>query len=149
MPQFEITSYLSQAFWMLISFGCLFFMVSLVIFPALNDIFAKRRRRIDDTLAKAARLNEQAEKLMHDYDAFMADATRIKNEQVRAAYADITRAGTAAEAEHDRQLRGLIQEAETKIEASKNRLEAESDKIAAVVANRLADKFFHAKGNQV
>lgn len=148
MPQFELTSYLSQAFWMLLSFGCLFFMVSSVIFPALDDIFAKRRRRIDGTLAKAARLNEQAEKLMRDYDAFMAEATQEKNKRVRAAYADITHAGAAAEAENDRRLRELIQATERQIESSQNRLDAESDKIAAAVAERLADRFFHAKGGQ-
>lgn len=145
MPQFELTFYLSQAFWMLISFGGLFFVVSAVIFPALNEAFSKRRMRIDGTLEKAARLNERAEKLMHEYDIFMADATRVKNETVRQAYAKITRENAEVEAQNDQKLRALIQQTETQIEVTKNHLDKRSDEIAAEIATKLAYKFFHPK----
>ena len=101
--------------------------------------------RIDGTLEKAAGLNERAEKLMHEYDVFMADATREKNETVRRAYAKITRENAEVEAQNDQKLRALIQQTETQIEATKQHLDKRSDEIAGEIATRLAHKFFHPK----
>lgn len=58
MPQFELVSYLSQAFWMLVSFGFLYLLVDYVLFPMIEDVMDERKRVIAENLAAAEKANK-------------------------------------------------------------------------------------------
>ncbi|MDR2902732.1 MAG: hypothetical protein LBU87_06495 [Lactobacillales bacterium] len=142
MPQFEITPYLSQAFWMLVSFGWLYFFMAGVVFPALGSVFARRRELIDGALEKAAATNSKAEELMASYEDFIATAEREKADIVQKAYDEIQRAAEETEAQNDQNLHLKIQKSEGKIKKIKEELAQHSDEIAAQIALRFVDKFY-------
>ena len=63
MPQFDLSNYTSQIFWMLISFGILFLWITYFIFPLFHTIFDARTLIIKKHLSQAEKINKKAEKL--------------------------------------------------------------------------------------
>ena len=66
MPQFNVSNYTGQIFWMLISFGILFLWVKYFIFPLFHTIFNTRTLVIQKHLNQAEKINKKAEKLAED-----------------------------------------------------------------------------------
>lgn len=60
MPQFDISSFTSQLFWLGLIFSVLYFVVSKVIVPKAEQILSSRDKWIDDNLELAKKYNEQA-----------------------------------------------------------------------------------------
>lgn len=70
MPQFDISSFTSQLFWLGLVFSVLYFIVSKVIVPKAEQILSSRDKWIDDNLELAKKYNEQARLLeMSNKDA--------------------------------------------------------------------------------
>lgn len=140
MPQFDITPYLSQAFWMLISFGFMYLLVSYLIMPMLDDVFNRRDTLIKNDLEAAERINKQAEALIKEYDEFMLSADQQKATLLKNAYEDLNKTSVKVEGEHDKKVRGKIKKTEQELAYLREKLYAEADQIAEVVAQKLAKK---------
>ena len=140
MPQFDVAPYLSQAFWMLISFGFMYLLVSYLIMPMLEDVFEKRDTLIKTDLEAAERLNKQAETLIKEYDEFMLSADQQKATMLKTAYEDLNRTSVKIEGEHDKKIRQKIKTTEKELQHLRERLHAQSEQIAEVVAQKLVDK---------
>ena len=140
MPQFDVAPYLSQAFWMLISFGFMYLLVSYLIMPMLEDVFEKRDTLIKTDLEVAERLNKQAETLIKEYDEFMLSADQQKAAMLKTAYEDLNKTSVKIEGEHDKKIRQKIKTTEKELQRLRERLHAQSDQIAEVVAQKLVDK---------
>ena len=63
MPQFNTAFWVSQIFWLLVSFGGLYLGVSLIVFPLFKKIFTKRAQQIDVPLEKAEEILQEVQKL--------------------------------------------------------------------------------------
>lgn len=140
MPQFDLAPYLSQAFWMLISFGIMYLLVSYLIMPMLDDVFEERDRLIQTNLEAAERINKQAELLIKEYDEFMLSADQRKAAMLKAVYEDMNRTTSKIEGEHDKLVRKQIRKTEDELERLRTQLHAQSDNIATLVADKLAKK---------
>ena len=140
MPQFDLAPYLSQAFWMLISFGIMYLLVSYLIMPMLDDVFEERDRLIQTNLEAAERINKQAELLIKEYDEFMLSADQRKAAMLKAVYEDMNRTTSKIEGEHDKLVRKQIRKTEDDLERLRTQLHAQSENIATLVADKLAKK---------
>ena len=148
MPQFDVAPYLSQAFWMLISFGFMYLLVSYLIMPMLEDVFEKRDTLIKTDLEVAERLNKQAETLIKEYDEFMLSADQQKAAMLKTAYEDLNKTSVKIEGEHDKKIRQKIKTTEKELQRLRERLHAQSDQIAEVVAQKLVDKLDAAEAKR-
>lgn len=146
MPQFELVYYLSQAFWMLISFGVLYLIVAYFIFPSLNEIFINRENQIEKDLSAAEKINERADTLMKEYKAIMFAAEQTKAEMINATYQDIQKLSTHIEAENNAVLRDRILETEQKIKNEKIEIEKQSQVLADRVAEQLTNRICSLSG---
>ncbi len=140
MPQFDVTPYLSQAFWMLISFTFMYLLVSYLIMPMLEDVFERRDTLIKNDLEAAERINKQAELLIKEYDEFMLSADQQKAALLKNAYENINKTSVKVEGEHDKKIRQKIQKTEQELAKLREKLHADADQIAEVVAQKLAEK---------
>ncbi len=61
MPQFEIALWPGQIFWLAITFGFLYLMMSLVFVPRIRSAVDARHERIGGDMAEARRLRDEAE----------------------------------------------------------------------------------------
>ncbi|MGN1063025.1 MAG: hypothetical protein ACI4QM_01725 [Alphaproteobacteria bacterium] len=142
MPQFDLTPYLSQAFWMLISFGFMYLLVSFLIFPMIEDVLSERDSLIKTNLEAAERINKSAEKLIKDYDEFMLSAEQQKASMLKDAYEQMHRTSSEIENAQDKKARAKIHQMERQLQALRDKLSEQSDDIAEQVADRLAQKFY-------
>ncbi len=145
MPQFDITSYLSQSFWMLVSFGGLFLVVALAIFPAWEDTLEKRQRIMKKNLKEAADVNARADELMRDYKERMFSVEQEKNKRVKDRWEEIQKEALRAEEVQDKLLREKIQTNERQAAEKQEAINAGSEALAEKIARQLADKLLPLK----
>ncbi len=68
MPQLEPSSYISQIFWLTITFLGLWFVMSWWIIPRIAEIIDERRQKIESYLQKAENINKQALSALERYN---------------------------------------------------------------------------------
>lgn len=110
MPQLDLSTYASQAFWMVLCFSLLWILLSIFITPKIADVLEQRKRKIDDYIRKAEKLNQQAKASLEKYEqtlneakakaaadiaanqkesaAFLAEEERLLNERLNKQIAD-------------------------------------------------------------
>lgn len=110
MPQLDLSTYASQAFWMVLCFSLLWLLLSIFITPKIADVLEQRKRKIDDYIRKAEKLNQQAKASLEKYEqtlnaakakaaadiaanqkesaAFLAEEGRLLNERLNKQIAD-------------------------------------------------------------
>ena len=110
MPQLDLSTYTSQAFWMVLCFSLLWLLLSIFITPKIADVLEQRKRKIDDYIRKAEKLNQQAKASLEKYEqtlneakakaaadiaanqkesaAFLAEEERLLNERLNKQIAD-------------------------------------------------------------
>jgi F-type H+-transporting ATPase subunit b len=63
MPQFDISSFSSQLFWLVMVFGVMYFVISRFIVPKAESILTARNRYITENITYAEDYKKEAEKL--------------------------------------------------------------------------------------
>ncbi|WP_341787293.1 ATP F0F1 synthase subunit B' [Rickettsia endosymbiont of Cantharis rufa] len=86
MPQFDIATYYSQIFWLIITFGLLYIFVYKFITPKAEEIFNNRQTNIQDNITQADTLTLETEKLNKYYNEEVektnVEIDRIKKEKI-------------------------------------------------------------------
>lgn len=102
LPQFVFGYWPGMIFWLLLSFGVLYFVLSRSLLPRIGTVIEDRRDKIEDDLDEANRLNRQAADAERAYNRALADAraqAQAIAAEVRAEVdAEIKRESAAAEA---------------------------------------------------
>ncbi len=140
MPQFELTYYLSQAFWMILSFGFLYLMMAHLICPMLEDVLSERKRLIQKELDEAESLQKQADNLMQRHQVFVMTTEQDKSRRIQEAFRDMRQKAITAERRNDRTLQRRIQKAEEKLSQNKLSLEKEYQKEVVQLADDLTSR---------
>jgi F-type H+-transporting ATPase subunit b len=140
MPQLDFTTWVPQLFWLAIIFFVLFLLMKGVALPQVGAAIDARRNRLDEDLARAARLKSEAEAIIAAYEAALAEARA----QAQATIRETTERLEAAAAERQRTLAAALAErtaaAERDIAAAKARALEQINTVAADVAGSLAAK---------
>lgn len=146
MPQIEqVNTFLSQIFWLVVSFAVLFAVVRLVIVPRVGVTIEARRERIEGDLEKAESAKSEAEKIKRAYEAAEADSRAKAQALIRK-----TQDAFAAEAAKAGQAQGealakRVAEAETRIAAARQAAMANVRTIAADIAAAASERMLGAK----
>lgn len=74
MPQLDLSTFASQAFWMVLSFCLLWILLSIFVTPKIADVLEQRKRKIDDYIRKAEKLNQQAKASLVKYEQALNEA---------------------------------------------------------------------------
>ena len=132
LPQMDFSTYPSQIFWLAITFGVLYWLMSSLILPRLGGMIEERRDRIADDLDTAAEFRRQAEEAEAAYNAALSDA-RAKAQAIAAQ----TRADVEAEIS---ELQAMADEkAAASVAAAEERLAKMKDDATAKVKDAAAD----------
>ena len=80
MPQFDISSYPSQIFWLTICFCALFTAAKFFILPQIREILYNRNQLIDRNLSESAELNQEIQSLNIEIESVISrSANEYKN----------------------------------------------------------------------
>lgn len=80
MPQLDPKSWVPQIFWLIITFGFLYIIISKIVFPRLSESIEQRNDYISDLVDEAKKLSEQTEKLNKQYEDFIKSSNNKAQE---------------------------------------------------------------------
>ena len=148
MPQLDFATYPQQLVWLAITFIVLYLLMSKLGLPRVRSVIDARRKRIDDDLARAEEIKNQAEAAMAAYQRTLADARA----QAQTTIRERTERFAAEAAEQQRQLAEALKkqtsEAEQQIIAAKDRAFSDIRTVAVDVARSITEKLTGAAAEQ-
>ena len=147
IPHMDVASFASQLFWLAISFGLLYFIMSRIALPQIHDILERRQNTVQGNLEKAAKLRDEAEDIQIAYDKALRQAENHAQEFLNNALDDLNKKNTeklstAMDATVDK-----IQKAEEKITKQKEEAVKDASKIADEIATILTEKVLEIQKN--
>ncbi len=147
MPQIAqlAATYSSQIFWLLLTFGFVFFVVGLGMVPKVQSTVDMRDKKIADDLASAKASFARADALEEEWRAKENAARAAAQELVGEAKARSARETEARLAEIDVELNRQIEAAEADVAAARQRAMAEIEGVAAEAAADIAQRIAGAK----
>jgi F-type H+-transporting ATPase subunit b len=120
MPQLDINNFAPQLFWLAISFILLYLLMSRFALPRVGHILEERQARIAGDLAAAAKLREETQQAISDYEKALADAKARAQAIARQAREEIAADVARQRAAVDEQISAKTADAEKRINALKD-----------------------------
>ena len=141
MPQFDISSFPSQIFWLVVSFAVLYFLVSTMVLPRIGKIVESREGKIQGDLDAAQKANDAARIAAAEQEKALSEARTQASGVVREATEKAAQHTTAKMHELGDKLAASIAEAELRIAQQRTQaisgLSGMSSEIATAVLSKL------------
>ncbi len=135
MPQIEqMGTYLSQAFWLVVTFAVLFLILWKIALPRVTAIRVERQERADEDLRRAEQLKSEADRVLAEYEKTMNEARTAAQAHLREASEKLAAENARRQEALDEELRARTQQATDRIEAARTEALASVRTIAADVA---------------
>lgn len=83
MPQLEVSTYISQIFWLITTFLCFWLVMDRFIIPRISETIEARKRRYNEFILKAEEINKKAQASLKHYEDALAAAKVNAFEQNR------------------------------------------------------------------
>ena len=141
MPQLEISTYLTQIFWVITTFVVFWMIMDHIIIPKISETIEARKRKYDDFIMKAEEINKKALATLERYEETLAAAKLKASEQIKANEDELRKMIEDREAEINQQLKSKIAEHEEKLVKDKvetmSRIEELSEIAATAIIKQL------------
>ncbi|MFO1071584.1 MAG: hypothetical protein U1E17_02555 [Geminicoccaceae bacterium] len=134
LPQLDVHTFASQIFWLILSFGTLYYLMSRKALPRLTEILEARQARIAGDLDRAARLRAEAEAAMRRHEQVVAEAQAKASAELKAVEERLSAEASKKQAAIEADLAKQLGEAEARIAQAKNAALAEIRSVAGEVA---------------
>lgn len=145
MPQLEVSTYVSQIFWLIVCFSFLYYLLSRKALPRVAEILEARADRIRADLDEAQRLKKEAEDALGRYEQVVAEAQGAAQAEVAQTMAKLQAEAADAQAKLDDKLATQIAEAEARIAKARTDALAELDDAALTTAQAAAERLSGVK----
>lgn len=140
MPQLNSATFISQIFWLVVSFSLMWLIVGRFIVPKINDIKERRQHKINDYLAAAGSFKQSAEELVSRYNAAVEKAERAAAQAWSEARAELEVRSAGLRQEMSERLNERMKANEEELERSAKDVRARLDGIAEELAVKIAEK---------
>lgn len=135
MPQIEqADTFLSQAFWLVVTFGFLYVVLWKAVLPRLSSILVERQERIDEDVRMAETFKREADEAMAAYDRMVDEARNESQAIMRKANQELAEAAAARQAALTAKIKENADDAEARIETARAEAVASVKIVAAEVA---------------
>ena len=115
-------------FWMIVSFGIVFVILSKYGFPVIVKAIEQRKAYIDNSLETARQANERLAHIQAEGEKMLAEAKEKQNAVLKEAFA-----------EKERIIEKAVSEAHLQIEEATRRIREEKEKAIREVRSEIAD----------
>ncbi len=140
LPQLDTASYTPQLFWLALTFLTLMFVMARIVLPRVADVIGERQDRIKRDIEAANRLKSETDKALGDYEKALSDA-RANASGIAKQTRDKLAAETDAEkGRAEAKITAKLQEADTRIAATKTKALTAVNDIAAETARAVVAK---------
>ena len=147
MPQLDPEFWVSQIFWLVITFGILYLALSKLILPKISDNLETRKSQVLDNLELAEKQRNESESKLKEFDSIILkskiDAKNLFNESRKKLLEDINKKREKLEEEIDKEVKIV----ETEIYELKKKSPEKINKIAIETSEDLINQLIGAKVN--
>tara|TARA_B100000035_G_C20800064_1_gene465058 strand:- start:129 stop:719 length:591 start_codon:yes stop_codon:yes gene_type:complete len=147
MPQLNPEFWVSQIFWLTITFGILYIVLSKLILPKISANLETRKSQISDNIEAADKQRKESEAKLIEYDKIVStsktEAKSIFNQVREKALKDISVKRDILNKQIDEE----IKKAENEINQLKKEAPPKINKIAIEMASELTQKLLGAEVN--
>ncbi|OUU61764.1 MAG: hypothetical protein CBC22_06940 [Alphaproteobacteria bacterium TMED62] len=140
MPQFNVKSFNTQLFWLVISFATLYIITTYVILPRIRENIRLRKNKISNNLERAETIKVEIEKMINQFDFKIEEA---KNQAQKIIKESLLR----ADKEYNNQIKTIKKqivnkhlEAEKRIDVYKKNVEKDLSKSAISLSATILSK---------
>lgn len=142
MPQIAqlLETYASQIFWMLLTFGLIYFGIAKAMLPKVEATIDARDKKIADDLAAAERARAEASNLEQGWDADIAEARSAAQAQAAAAKAKAAKDAADRLAKADAEIATKLASAEADLSKARSKAMASVEQVAAEAASDIVAK---------
>jgi len=148
MPQLNPEFWISQIFWLTLTFGVLYLVLSKLILPKISANLELRKSQIQENIEAAEKQREDSESKVKEYDSIILksklDAQNIFKEARNKVIKDIN----SKKESLDKQLDEEIRKTEQEIELLKKNAPEKINKIAIETSSELVKKLIGAEVNK-
>ena len=140
LPQLNTNDMAPQLIWLALSFGALYFLLSRIALPRIGEVLEERRDRIQRDLDEAARLKGETEKALGAYEKALADARSNAGALAKETQARVTAEVDKERGRVEQELGARLNEAESRIAATKAQALTSVNDIAAETATAIVNR---------
>jgi len=134
MPQFDLSRFPSQIFWLGATFLVLYWVMSKIALPRIGEVLEARANRIGGDLDRASALKAEADQIKAAYEKALGESRAKAQEVGRSTEASLAREAADRQARLGNELAGRIRDAEGRIAAAKASAMGNLAGVAAEVA---------------
>ena len=147
MPQLDPEFWFSQIFWLIITFGILYLVLSKLILPKISDNLETRKSQVLENLELSEKQRNESEAKLKEFDNIILkskiDAKNIFNESRKKLLEDINNKRVKLEEEIDKEIKTV----EAEIEELKKKSPERINKIAIEISSDLIEQLIGANVN--
>ena len=147
MPQLNPEFWISQIFWLTLTFGILYIVLSKLILPKISDNLESRKSQILENIEAAEKQRQNSEEKLKEYEEIVSkskmEAKSIFNQAREKALKDIS----AKKEVLDKQIDEEISKAEQEIKELQSGAAEKINKIAIDTSSELIQKLIGAEVN--
>lgn len=148
MPQLDISTFLPQLFWLVISFALLYFILSRFCLPKMVEVFRERDSKISHALSRAEKNKKEASRLKDDYEKVISQAMKTKSNMISEAVKEISTIMEHKVTEHELGMKVIVSESEQKIKEFRKKSSDDVKQIAAEAAQEVLSSLLDVKVNK-
>lgn len=148
LPQLHAPDFAPQLFWLAVTFVLLYWIMAKIALPRIGEVIEERKDRIQRDLAAAERLKGETDKALAGYEKALSDARANASSIARQ-----TRDSLNAEVDKERksvedQLAKKLADAETSINATKEKALASVNEIAGDTVTAIVSTLSNANASK-
>ncbi len=139
-PPFDPGTFGPQLFWLALTFGALYLLMSKVALPRIGEILEVRRDRIEGDLAEAERLRQKTDQAIETYETELATARSKSHAIAEQTRNELKEQLDGKQRDVETDLARQVASAETRIQKTKAEALTNVEQIAAETAVTLVSK---------
>ena len=120
MPQLNPEFFISQLFWLVITFSFLFIFLWRISLPRIGKVLEKRQNKINNDLINARELQEEAEKIQIKINEQLRNARNSTSESIKKTFINLQESTNEKLKKIDQQLDKKINDSSDIIQKNKN-----------------------------
>ena len=140
MPQLDASVYITQIFWLLITFISFWFIMDKVLLPKIREKIEERKRKYNDNLQKADEINKKALDTLKNCEEKLAVAMKEATTQINKNEEEIESFIREKEDEINSKLKQRIAESEKDLSSEMEKVITKVDEMAKSLAIVIAER---------
>ena len=143
LPQMDVSSFPSQIFWLIITFGALYIFMWKNAVPKLRNTIEERRDKIAIDLNEAEKIKSNAEEILEEYEHKMSNVSKEANNIISNAKLKADTILEDIKKDQEKKLNDALEAARIKINnqetESKNQIEASIIEMIKLISSKYID----------